>query len=230
VAYDLAYGSVIIDDCGLCGRERVEASLTGTMTVTPVPSEGDSEEYRLSDIHFECSDCPEGLTYSIRGEGLFKLLPDRDISLDLTVNGFPGTFLLPTQSSSVQGVWPGIDATVNDFTYTLRIIAAPTVPLVRYELMEGDIAGSSGTILDATCLPHRSIPLKGTFLLGRMSSGQDFETYRIDSIDWQSTLTDGNYQVRGHGTLLDHQFGRFMSLHIVTVHRHNRHSVEEWKD
>ncbi len=213
VAYTLQAGSSLLDDCLACDRKPIEVAISGPLILERLPVRIVGELYQVSAIDISCSDCPGPLAYAVSGEGShYRRDPEtQTTTLTLSVDG-TGGIILDSPSVAPPAPWPAIDVTVGEdgtrdplHRYTLRILAAPEVERVPYELVRGSLEDRSGSILEIVCPPcrlaHPFIPLEGTFLVGLIDPVDDgFSAWRLDAIDLRSLLTDAEYAIHGSGT------------------------------
>jgi len=201
VDYELRKGSMILDDCLNCDRMAIQRPLQGTFRLVAggIPGAPDL----LLDVDF--SD-PTG-DYTVKGTGTYRLsfekVTTQELTLDVEVNGVSGVKL----SSGVVEVslpFPAIDGTATEpgdrdplHMYSIRVVAAPKVKMVPYELEKGSVFVDDCTICGKPTVP---IPITGTFLLGEIAGGPNpVSTYWVDAVDFQSTVVDSPYRIFGDG-------------------------------
>lgn len=210
VTYALQEGSYLIDGCGDCGRPDVPLPLSGTFSLERLPVKIVGELYELSDLQIVCTACDLDLqgTGRIHRPDFETLTP----SLDLTIDGV-SSIQLQADNAPAVATWPLFDITVKEdgsrdpsHVYTLRLVAAPRVDMIPYELVPGDIEAQTGTILEIVCITCRLrypfIPLQGTLQVGQVSSTLDgFDTYRLDQLRFTDIhpAPDVDFAITGAG-------------------------------
>ncbi len=203
VVYELRTGSTILDGCRDCDRIPILRALGGQFLLKALPPLIGAEPYEIIDLEFES---PEG-EYRVKGVGNYSrivtLESHQRVELKLEVNGVEG-ISLASEIVRVNFPFPAIEIEATEpgdrdpaHMYTIRIVAAPKVPMVPYELLEGS------TFTD-DCLPCGRptipIPLKGTFLLGEIEgSPNPTSTYFVDAVDFSSADPIRGYRLSGFG-------------------------------
>jgi hypothetical protein len=203
VAYDLREGSLIRDECLFCDRAPIEKPLRGSFVLTATAINGSSQAYGVTELQFHD---PDG-QYAGNGSGTYILSflseTNQEMALDLEINGTSG-IKLASKSSIAEAPQPAIEITLSEtgerdpgHVITLRLVTAPTVKMVPYELEEGS------TLTDECRSPCKRLtilaPIAGTFLLGEIAGAPNpTSTYRVDGIEFLSTA-NFNYKVTGSG-------------------------------
>jgi len=203
VEYELRAGSVINDGCKDCDRIPIERPLRGSFSLAPRPVLPGAESYDLLDLDAASDDG----VYVVKGSGVFSILvtatPTQQLTLDVGINGVDG-IALSSGPVDLIAPFPAIDIQVTEpgdrdpaHLYTIRIVAAPKVPKVLYQLQEGS------TFTD-DCLPCAKptipVPIVGTFLLGEIAGGASpFFAYVVDDVDFQSDREGVDYKIVGGG-------------------------------
>jgi hypothetical protein len=212
--HELRDGSSIRDDCNNCDRLPIERPLQGSFILRALPSAGFAgSAYEVRELAF---DSPDG-EYSVRGGGLYMVSADasgegsvQELTLDLAVNG--AAVHLESGRVSVRTAFPALDITVTQEPqggllqfFTIRVLAAPPMTLVRYQLVDGDPATFAGSFFVDDCLicgrPTIFIPVQGNFFLGEIDGAPNpVSTYRVDSLEVESLPGLPEYRVTGAGS------------------------------
>lgn len=203
VVYELRSGSRIVDGCKDCDRIPIVRPLAGRFLLEAIPSLPGADRFAVSELEVSS---PEG-DYTLEGSGTYSRIvtPEypQKLELDLTVNGVPGVSL-GSEIVPADVPLPVIEIEVTEsgdrdpaHLYTVRIVAAPQVPMTPYELLEGS------TFVD-DCLPCMRptipVPIRGTFLLGEIEGAPNpFSTYIVDAVDFSSTDEPRSYHLTGWG-------------------------------
>jgi hypothetical protein len=203
VECDIRQGSFIIDDCWDCDRAPIQRPLEGSFILTARPSLPGGQTFDMTSIE---ATSPEG-DYSVKGTGTYVQMvtfpPAETMTLDIEVNGVSGIQLsggpLPRTAPD-----PAIDIEVREpgdrdpfHVYTIRIVAAPKVKSVLYELSKESFFVDDCEICGR---PTRQIPISGTFLLGEIAGAPNpTSTYRVDAIDFQGLEPDQDIVISGAG-------------------------------
>jgi hypothetical protein len=200
VIYDVRQGSLIMDDCLFCDRAPIWREVRGSFELV-----ADDSGLEFAVEHLELRD--DGGDYVIRGSGSYRQSfasePLQEMALVVEVNGIPG-IRLTSGKSKIEAPWPAIEIEATEaephdefHVYTLRLVAAPRVKLVPYELLPG-------SFLIEDCLPCGRptipVPITGKFLLGEIAgSPNPISTYRLDAADFRSAAKGRDYRVQGAG-------------------------------
>lgn len=224
VAYELRSGSRLVDGCKDCDRIPIVRPLAGRFVLEAIPSLPGADRFAVTELELNS---PEG-DYTLRGSGTYSRIvtPEypQKLELDLSVNGVPGV-ALASEIVPANVPLPVIDVEVTEdgdrdpaHLYTVRIVAAPKVPLTAYELLEGS------TFVD-DCLPCMRptipVPIRGTFLLGEIEGPPNpISTYVVDAVDFSSTDEPQSYRLTGWGFYRqggEVALSQFMSLELAVI-------------
>jgi hypothetical protein len=203
VEYDIRQGSFIRDDCWDCDRIPIQRPLEGSFILTARPPMIGGQTFDVTS--FDAAS-PEG-DYLVKGSGTYSQIvtmePLQEMVLDIEVNGVSGIQLRggPNVRTAPE---PAIDIEVREpgdrdpnHVVTIRIVAAPRVKGVLYELSEESYFVDDCEICGR---PSILIPISGTFLLGEIAgSPNPTSTYRVDAIDFQGLDPHQDIVISGAG-------------------------------
>jgi hypothetical protein len=138
--YSLLSGSQLVDDCPMCGRPTILASLTGTFTLSMLDQNPLFTRYQLTNISFHAG-AQTGLEYKVVGTGIYQVGGEvallQDLFLDVAIdNGSTTTKARCVNTNrDVSQPWPEIQISVDQTNgtpgqvYYLTLVAVP-VPKV----------------------------------------------------------------------------------------------------
>lgn len=209
VTYELRQGSYLLDDCLICGRVSVQLPLRGTFTLAPsVRGNVFEHDYDITDFVFHTLVDD----YSGRGSGTYLFTmdgtPSQMMRITAEINGVADVQLASERGAALESRWPAMDVVVTESeppdetrVFTLRIVAAPRVEMVPYELQEGSFLVEDCAVPCGR--PAIMVPLEGTFLLGQITGlPNPVSTYRIDAIDFKNAVGGEGWSVTGIGLYL----------------------------
>jgi hypothetical protein len=213
VKYEAQAGSVIRDECVFCDRAPLDIPLRGTFTLTQLPVKILGELYSMEEIRLDCASCEVDPAFFISGAGRLHRpnFESQSVTLELTVNGV-GSVVLASLEEPSAAPWPTLDFTVTEdgardpgHKYTLHLLATPTVELVDYEIVPGNLDDDSGTIIQTICpacrLFNPNVPLGGSLKVGLVKGTVDgINLYSLNEIQMTSLLPGRDMKVVGSGS------------------------------
>ena len=138
--YTLLTGSLLIDDCPICGRPTILAPMTGTFDLQLLNQNPLFTRFNLLNVSFHAG-TNTGLEYTVTGNGTYQIGGEvalvQNMFLDVEINnGFATTeALCMNTNTGVNAAWPKIQVSVDQTNgtpgqvYHLDLIAIPVPPV-----------------------------------------------------------------------------------------------------
>jgi hypothetical protein len=212
VIYDLLPGSVLINDCPMCGRRPIQFDLTGSFVLTANTPGVDSRSYDISavDFHATTGDTDIPVTGSGKYSIVFPSLESLVLDLDMEAE----TIHFESDGTKNAATWPLLDMTTVEKpgsasrVITIRINASPRAfETVTYNLGEGS------TFFDAPF--NIEVSISGTFTLSKVEEGPLNTTYRVDAVEFHDSSGTRGLHITGSGNyVLGGEFALNSSMHL----------------